>query len=131
MIYDSLKVNVSVNGILVTGFGDGTMVTCERNEDRITPYSGVKGDYAYSMNNNTSGTVTLTLQQQSPMNAILQSYANNKQPFPISVIDVNDGGFKAGGNDAIILKEPAQERGSEITSRAWSIYVFDYSCVDG
>lgn len=130
MVYDSLKVNVSINGALVTGFGDGTMVTCERNEDRVVPYSGVKGEYAYSLNNNSSGTITVTLQQQSPMNKVLQSYANSKKVFPINVVDINTGGFKAGGTEAIILKEPANERGAEITSRAWAIYVFDYSCVD-
>lgn len=127
MVYDSLDVNVSINGILVTGFGDGTMVSCARNEDRMIPYVGVKGEHAYSFNNNNSGTITLTLQQQSPMNAILQGYANNKTSFPISVIDINDGGFRAGGNDAVILNEPANERGGEITTRAWSIYVADYS----
>lgn len=130
-VYDSMKVNVSINNTLVTGYADGTMVTSERNEDRVIPYSGVKGEYAYSLNNNSSGTITVSLQQQSPMNALLQKLANNKETFPISVVDINTGGFKAGGNEAIILKEPANERGAEITTRAWSIYVFDYSCVDG
>lgn len=130
MVYDSMKVNVSINGLLVTGYGDGTMVTCDRNEDRVVPYSGVKGEYAYSINNNTSGTITVTLQQQSPMNKILQQYANTKTVFPIFVTDINTGGFKAGGNEAMILKEPANERGAEITSRAWAIYVFDYSNED-
>ena len=129
-VYDSLKVNVSVNNALVTGYADSTMVTCARNEDRVVPYSGVKGEYAYSINNNSSGTITLNLQQQSPMNKVLQEYANSKVVFPISVIDINTGGFKAGGNEAIILQEPANERGAEITGRAWAIYVFDYSCID-
>lgn len=129
-VYDSMKVNVTINNMIVTGFADGTMVTCERNEDRVIPYSGVKGEYAYSLNNNSSGTITISLQQQSPMNAVLQALANAKQTFPITVIDINTGGFKAGGNEAIILKEPANERGAEITTRAWSIYVFDYTCVD-
>ena len=49
-VYDSMKVNVSINNTLVTGYADGTMVTSERNEDRVVPYSGVKGEYAYSLN---------------------------------------------------------------------------------
>ena len=129
-VYDSLKVNISINNILTTGFADGTMVSCDRNEDRVIPYSGVKGEYAYSLNNNSSGTINVSLQQQSPMNKILQNLANTKSTFPISVIDINTGGFKAGGNEAIILKEPTNERGAEITSRSWSIYVFDYSSSD-
>lgn len=130
-VYDSMKVNVTINNMLATGYAEGTMVVCERNEDRVVPYSGVKGEYAYSLNNNNSGTITVSLQQQSPMNAVLQALANKRETFPISVVDINSGGFKAGGNDAIILKEPSNERGAEITSRAWAIYVFDYSCVDG
>lgn len=129
-VYDSMKVNVSINNVLVTGYAEGTMVVSERNEDRVVPYSGVKGEYAYSLNNNSSGTITVSLQQQSPMNAVLQSLANNKKTFPISVVDINTGGFKSGGNEAIILKEPGNERGAEITTRAWSIYVFDYSMVE-
>lgn len=131
MVYDSMKVNVIVGGIAVTGFATGSMVTCARNEDRIVPYFGVKGEWAMSLNNNNSGTVTISLQQGSPMNAILQRYANNKEVFPIAVTDVNDGGaFRAGGNNAIILTEPEIGRGAEIGERAWGVYVFDYSSVE-
>ena len=128
--YDALKVNVTIDNVLVTGWASGTMVTCAKNEARVIPYSGVKGEYAHSINNNSAGTITLTLQQQSPLNKVLQEYANEKVMFPVSVIDINTGGFKAGGLDCMILQEPANERGVEITGRAWAIHVFDYSCVE-
>lgn len=132
MVYDSNKVNVSIAGTMVTGWAEGTMVTCERNEDRVTPYVGVKGEWAISYNNNNTGTITISLQQGSPMNTILQRLANAKELFSTNVIDINsDGGFRAGGNNCIILAEPSNERGAEITTREWSIYVFDYSSVDG
>lgn len=132
VVYDSLNVNVNVNGRLVTGFGEDTMISCSRNEDRMIPYSGVKGDYAASINNNKSGTIQITLSMSSPMNAYLQDLAVNKQFFPVSIYDVNDEtAMRAGGNDCMIQTEPANERGGELVDRTWTIFVFDYTCIDG
>lgn len=131
MVYDAMKVNVIIDGVAVTAFATGSMVEAVRNEDRVIPYFGVKGEWAMSINNNNSGTITITLQQGSPMNAILQRKANNKETFPVEVTDVNEGGkFRAGGTTAIILNEPAISRGPEIAERAWAIFVFDYSAVE-
>jgi len=128
MVYDPLKVNVVIAGVYVTGFSEGSMVECARNEDRITPYMGVKGEWAAALNMNNSGTITITLQQGSPMNDILQRLSNRLDNFPIMVIDTNIGGaFKAGGNNSIILTEPSVARNAELTDRVWTIFVFDYS----
>lgn len=127
--YDPMNVNVSIASTLVTGFAEGSFVSCARNEDRINPYHGTKGDYAYAINNNNSGTITITLQQLSPMNDTLKRLANSKQSFAISVVDINpDGGrFRAGGNNAIIVTDPETVRSDVIEAKAWEIYVFDYS----
>lgn len=129
--YDATDVNVSISGRIVTGFAEGSIVECSRNEDRITPYIGTKGETAYSINNNNTGTITINLQQQSPINAVLQGYANRKESFSISVIDINAGGgnFRAGGNEAYIVTDPTYTRSDAIETQTWEIYVFDYTMV--
>ena len=48
-LYDQSKVTVVVDGTYITGFGEGTKVSAERNEDNIVPYvftfysSSIKG----------------------------------------------------------------------------------------
>jgi hypothetical protein len=128
--YDAKKVSVVADGVTLVSFSEGTVVTCERNEDRVTPYIGAKGEADFAVSNNNSGTITLPLQQRSPSNRKLQQLAESRQEFPISVIDANEGGFRVGGNRAIILKEPPLERGSELADREWEIYVLDYSQVE-
>lgn len=129
-VYDPKKVNVVVAGATMTGFTEGSIVSCERNEDRATPYIGCKGEGAFALSGNNSGTVTISLQQGSPSNKHLKALANAGSQFPVSVIDTNaDGGFRAGGTQAMILKEPPDERGSEISENEWEIYVLDYSNV--
>jgi hypothetical protein len=126
-MYDPEKVHVIVNSITITGYTEGSLVSCERNEDRMTPYVGAKGETDYAISNNNSGTVTISLQQSSPSNRMLQQLAESKALFPVSVVDMNTGGFRAGGNEGIVLKEPALERGNEISELEWEIYVGDYS----
>lgn len=132
MVYDPLLVDVIVDGNIVTDFATGTMVTAQRNNDRMTPYHGVKGEWGLSKNADNSGNIVVTVQQGSPANVQFQQLANTNAVFPINIIDSNAGGeFRAGGTQAIIQTEPAIERGAEITERAWTFYVFDYSCVEG
>lgn len=128
--YDPQNVNVVVDGVTVTGFSEDSLINCERNEDRMIPYIGVKGEGTYSISNNNSGTITLTLQQESPTNKKLQSLASNKSEFALSVIDTNTNGFRAGGNRCILVKEAPIERSAEITEREWDIFVFDYTQVE-
>ncbi|MDR1438941.1 MAG: DUF3277 family protein [Clostridiales bacterium] len=129
MVYDSKNVNVTVKGALLTGFGSGSFVSCAKNAPNIVPYVGVKGETAESIVNDNTGTVTVTLQHTSPSNKLLSDLANRRESFGISVTDINEGGFVAGGNDAKIVTTATNERSGEIGDRAWEIYVADYSDV--
>ena len=59
--YDPKKVNLVMNGKIITGFASDSMITIARNEDTVTTQVGVKGDVAYNENANESGTITVTL----------------------------------------------------------------------
>lgn len=132
LTYDPLNVNIIIGNTILTGFAEGTMVTLARNSNRVNPYVGVKGETALAYNNDNSGTISITLQQQSPSNALLGRLARSKSVFDISVIDINNNGFRAGGSEAVIQVEPDTTRGAEIADgdRTWTIYVFDYTLVE-
>ena len=48
--YDPKKVNLVMNGKIITGFASDSMITIARNEDTVTTQVGVKGDVGYSEN---------------------------------------------------------------------------------
>lgn len=126
-VYDAANVNVTINNGLVTGFGSDSLVQCTFVEDRVIPYDGVKGEYAYSMVNSTAGQIVITLSHISPWNGILQNLANSKSVFPVSVSDINIGGFIAGAAECVIQTAPTWDRGSEIATQTWTIYAFDFT----
>lgn len=63
--YNPMKVSVIVDGRIITGFSDASMVVITRNEDIVSTAVGTQGDVVYSENANRSGTITLSLQETS------------------------------------------------------------------
>lgn len=116
--YDPLDVNVVVNGTILTGFADGTMIKVEKDEDRYTAKVGTKGEVARARNANEMGKVTVTLSQDSPSNSYLSQLEKGKDTFPVNVVDQNFG-VTSGGNDGWILKNPGVEYGKEVSNREW------------
>lgn len=128
--YDPKSVIVTVNGNIVTGFADGTFVKGERNEDTYSNHVGVDGKVTRVKNNNETGTITITLQHNSPSNRILEKYASNGKIVNINITDTNfdsDVGF--GGSEAWVKKPAAFERGKEVGDREWTLDVADYDQV--
>lgn len=126
--YDPKDVNVVVDGTIITGFAEGTMVTTEKDEDDFTVTYGAQGDYSVAESHNTLGTITLTLKHNSPSLPFLRSLRNRRAFFPVYVTDANDDSeVKAGGSDARVLKAPGFERGNETTETEVEIKVFDYT----
>lgn len=128
--YDPKNVNVVIDGVTMVAYAEDSFVKCERDEDRMIPYVGVKGEAALAHSAKNLGTITVTLQQGSPSNKKLQTLASNKTEFTTSVTDTNTNGFRAGGNECYILKEPPIERTGSISTREWTIKVLDYTQVE-
>jgi len=125
--FDPKKVSAVANGMFLTGFMDGTMITAEKNEDSITPHVGAQGDVTFAHSADESGTITVTLKQDSASLPELIRLANNKTVFPINIVDANTNRFRVGGNNAVILRVPALEWGAEVTGVEISIYVADFN----
>lgn len=123
--YNPKEVAIIVGGNIIDGFADGTFINVERDEDSYTLQVGSDGEATRSKNNNLSGTVTLTLRQGSPSNAILSALAqqdelNGSGIVPLLVKD-NSGSSIHSAETAWIQKPSAAEYGRESGSREWVI----------
>lgn len=93
--YDPKKVNVAVNGAIITGYASDSMITATKNEDAVTTEVGCKGDVVYSENANESGTITITLQGTSSSLPRLRSLASSRKQISVTVSDANDSMISA------------------------------------
>lgn len=123
--YDPKKVIVTVGGVPISGFADGTFVGVERDNDAWAKVSGADGVVSRAKSNDLTGTITLTLQQTSPSNDVLSGFAiadelTNAGVVPVSVTDL-------GGRTLIvsafswIMKRANAEFSKEISNREWAI----------
>ncbi|MEK4131990.1 phage protein [Solibacillus sp. FSL W8-0474] len=124
--YDPKKVSFVADGQFIVGYMDGTFITTEKNEDNTIPHVGAQGDVSFTESADETGTITITVKQNSSSLPFLTSLSKQKKEFAANVIDANDGSFKAGGTRCRILKTPGREYGAEISGVEIAIYVADY-----
>lgn len=127
--FDFKKASVIVDGHYVNGWMDGTVITAEKNADNLVPHIGAAGEVSYSESNDNTGTITITIKQNSASLPKLVALAKGKKEFATSVVDANTNKVKAGGNQCRILKTPGAEWGPEVAGIEIQIYVADYDFV--
>ena len=87
--YDPMKTSVVVDGLIIPGFSDASMVVITRNEDIVTTTVGTQGDVVYSENANRSGVITLSLMVTSSSLDYLRNLAKARKEFMIVISDAN------------------------------------------
>lgn len=127
MAYDIKKITVIVDGKYITGFSNDSKVGVDKSEDSQMEYIGVEGDVDFSANANESGTITVKLKSTSPSIKYLNTLANGRKIFPISVIDMNTNGVNANGTEAFVKKPILPSRDKEIGEAEFEIFVGDLS----
>jgi hypothetical protein len=106
---------------------DGTAIQAEKNEDNKVAHVGADGLVTYSNSADNTGTITVTLKQTSPSLTYLIGLAKQKTLlFPVKVIDANTNKLRCGGNQAVIIKTPSVEWGSEVAGVEVSFHIADY-----
>ena len=116
--YDPKKVNLVLNGKIITGFASDSMITIARNEDTVTTQVGVKGDVAYNENANESGTITVTLMGTSSSLPYVRSLALKRKEVSVMIVDANDSA------SVNVAEERCRvTRAKEIGSESVSIFV--------
>ena len=121
--YDPQKVNVIVDGRVITGFASDGVVTLTRNSDSVTPAVGAKGDVAYSENADETGTVAITLMSTSASLSYLRGLEAKRKMVTVSVQDVNDNdAFVMSCDNCRVLKMPDAARTKEQGTVTINIY---------
>ena len=92
--FNPKKVTVNVAFRDIEGFADGTFVTMKLRQPSWRLVTGVNGESVRVRNKDTSGIITLTLAQSSPLNAYLSILATidnylSVGLFPVLISDTN------------------------------------------
>lgn len=122
--YDPKKVNVAVDGAIITGYASDSMITATKNEDAVTTEVGCKGDVVYSENANESGTITITLQGTSSSLPRLRSLASSRKQISVTVSDANNSDdISITAQKCRVVKMPDVSRGKTSGNVTISIFV--------
>lgn len=124
--YDAKNVSVTVDGVYLTGYGEDTLVTAEKMEDRSTYSVGAQGDVVQNVVNNPLGEIVVTLSQTSPQISFLNELANEGRQVPVWIINKNEGGEMAGGTYGVVNKPAPIELGNEVSTREFTFTILDY-----
>jgi hypothetical protein len=127
--YDPKSVVVTIGGVPMSGYADGTFLNVDRDENAFTKVTGADGTSTRVKSNNRSGSMTLTLKQSSPSNDVLSGFASldelsNTGVVPILIKDLSGNSlfFSATG---WVQKFPSSEFGKEINNREWVLDLVD------
>ena len=127
--YDAAQVVLTINGVAISGYADGTFISVEREEQSFTKVVGADGTTSRAKSNNRSGSLTLTILQTSPSNDVLsallaQDELNNDAVVPVLIKD-NTGKSRLFSATGWVQGMPTVEYGKEISNREWTIDLAD------
>lgn len=121
--YDPKKVIISLGGVPITGYADGTFVTIDAPNDLFTSTSGADGNVSRTKSNDYRNEVTITLKQSSLSNDYINSLAELDRIANIGArpLQINDlSGTTLFFWDAVWVQTyPSVEFGKEEGERAW------------
>lgn len=116
---------VIIDGVIITGFTDGDAISTSKNEDDVTAHVGAGGDVTFNESNDPTGTVTITLKQDSSSVPILDALHKSKKMFSVEVNDTGNG-KRISGSECRFSKTPDASWGNEVTGREYTILVADF-----
>lgn len=127
--YDPKSVVISVGGVPISGFADGTFLEVTADTQQFTKSVGADGFTTRVKSNNYGGVMTITLAQSSPSNDVLSGFlaldrALNAGVVPVLVKDMSGSTLFFAGT-AWIQQFPDVVFGNEINTRAWILDLAD------
>lgn len=129
--YSPGAIVITVGGVAMGGFADGTFVSISRDEQSFTKVTGADGTVSRSKSNNRSGAVTLTLQQTSPSNEVLSSLLAQDEldgtsgVVPVLIKDTSGETRFFSGTGWVRGLPDNIEFAKEISNREWVIEMAD------
>lgn len=127
--FDPASVVITVGGVPMSGYADGTFALLTRSVDAWSMVTGADGLTTRVKSNDRSGTLTLTLTQTSPSNDVLSRYAiadelSNSGIAEVLIKDLSGTTilFSATG---WVQKFPDVEFSNILSNREWILGVSD------
>ena len=130
MTYDPSLIVISYQGQILRGFAQGTFVTARRDTEEWGKVIGVGGSSARYQTMDRSGTMEVTLAQNSSSNRDLSIIMNTQRALSsVDLVGATSGAFSIFddiGNtlvfaaEAWILNPPTISYGQELTDRVWT-----------
>lgn len=121
--YAADEVRIIVGGVPISGLADGTFVTVESDEQRYNKVTGADGVTSRARTGNRAGTITITLQQTSPSNAVLTGIMLADERDNEGVVNVlirdSSGSDLHAADSAWVQQPPPAEYGKEVGDREW------------
>lgn len=123
--YDPRSVVITVGGVPLSGFSDGTFLEVIRNEATWTTVVGADGYVTRGKTNNLSGQMTITLKQSSPSNDVLSGFItldelSNAGIVPILVKDLSGNSTYFAGQ-GWVQQWANSTFAKDISDREWTI----------
>ncbi len=131
--YSPDKVNVNWGGkVPIKGFADGTFITLTRNVPRTETVVGAKGDVGITRTANRTGTLEITLLQNSPSNQIFSAIVNAEDVagdlYRASMtVEDPSGGVYALAKRCHVQTPADITLGDGQNAKVWSFFVEDMS----
>lgn len=127
--FDPRNVSIIIGSHVVGGFADGTFITVERSTPTWSKQIGASGESVRIKSNDRSGKITLTLQQTSLSNDVLDGYRmadelKNAGKFPF-IMNEAGGASLAEGTETWVLQPPNLEYGKDLGTRQWVLETGD------
>lgn len=123
--YDPKSVTKIIAGQILEGYAEGTFVSTERNEDSANLSIGSQGEGTRTVTRNRSGRVTLTLQQTSPSNGVLDAQRIAMELSGAGIFSMlgkdGDSGDTWAGATSWVVKPATMEFSNETSNREWIV----------
>lgn len=121
---DPKKVFFIFGGVQISGYGDGTCIEFDRDEDAYEKKTGADGLTARAKSNNMGGSFKITLMQTSPSNDALSLFmradeADSNAVQPVLVKDMFGTSLITG--TGWIKKAPTTVYSKSVEMRQWTI----------
>ncbi len=115
---------LTIAGHVVTGYADDTKITIERDNDIMNKLVGVNGDYSLAQNLDSTGTMTVRLQETSPSNEFFwtaltaMNLGEVKGVFAYTCTR-NNAASSIKGGVCWLQGQPSMDYGSEVAVYEW------------
>jgi hypothetical protein len=119
VVYDPTKVNVSVNGVPITGFADGDMFIASFKTNSVTTHVGTGGEYRFTVSKDKSCLATIRVSDYSDANAPLSLIDTVGVPVALTCTDKTSNGDLFFTEGAMVQKVPDLLKGAESKMNEW------------